>query len=317
MDNFNVNRRKPGPVPYGQQGSGGSLTNNVAAVILAAVIVVLVIVLAFMLLKPTKSKSIKGEIDRAELLLPQQSIKSEIDNNVDFGIDDSYNEPEIESKPQPEKPSPKKSYVGAKRPLPAISKQLPTSVTTVKGDRLNLLALKYYGDKVYWVYIYAANHTKLQNPDILPLNITLTIPLAQEHGIDLSRLSLRKAYALQRDILNNKSSFGSSSHNVPAQRSYQYNESYDDPYNDGNNYSDDYYDNDEGSIGGDYSGDGSGSDETTDDFGTNGDDLGSDDDFFGAKATGKNSRSTVKRSSGKTNTTNQSKPVSNRRLDVL
>ena len=296
--------------------------------ILAAVIVVLVIVLAFMLLKPTKSKSVKGEIDRTELLMPQPQVKSEIDDNIDLGgsiDDDLFIEPTT-PKPTPTPPA-KKSWVQAKRPLPAISKQLPTSVTTARGDRLNLLALKYYGDKVYWVYIYAANSTKLQNPDVLPLNLTLTIPSPREYGIDLSRLSLRKAYALQRDILNNKGSFGgSSSPNVPAQRSYQY----DDQYNDngyGNGYGNDYGNDygsgnaygDDGGYTGDEGGEGySGSDEG-DDFSSEGDDLGYDDsDFQGTKAR-KNSNTTVKRSSGsKASTTNQSKKsASNKRLDVL
>ncbi|MDR0995778.1 MAG: HU family DNA-binding protein [Tannerella sp.] len=83
------------------------------------------------------------------------------------------------------------------------------TVTVRQGDRLNLLALQYYGNKVFWVYIYQANKAKIDDPDVIPVGITLNIPAAAKYGIDArSAVSLRKAYALQEKILNARGNSG-------------------------------------------------------------------------------------------------------------
>ncbi|MDR2497201.1 MAG: HU family DNA-binding protein [Tannerellaceae bacterium] len=317
MDNFNGNRRKPGPVPYGP-GTGGSLTNNVAAVILAVVIVVLVIVLAFMLLKPTKSKSGSGDIDRSEVFsLPSQNRDLDANANGLGGTieDEPFDEP-ITPDPAPvTEPKSGKKAPSKTKAAPYVAQ---SSITTTKGDRLNLIALKYYGDKVFWVYIYIANQTKLQNPDILPVGLTLTVPASNEYDINrYSSLSLRKAYALQRDILNNKNSFGAASTNGASPRSNQYDQYGNGQYGNGNegyDYGSDYgsdYGNDNNNGSGEYGGDsGAGDYGSTGDYGSESgqdDDLGSygsesfdDGGFEGAKATNK------KPATGKSSITNRS-----------
>lgn len=66
------------------------------------------------------------------------------------------------------------------------------------GDRLNLLSLKYYGDKIFWVYIYQANKSVIPNPDNVPVGITVRIPKPDPKLIDPKNEALvAKAKALQ------------------------------------------------------------------------------------------------------------------------
>jgi len=73
-----------------------------------------------------------------------------------------------------------------------------TTVVMKPGDRLNLLALKYYGEKVFWVYIYEANKNVIPNPDNVPAGTTIRIPKADPKLIDAKNEALvAKAKALQ------------------------------------------------------------------------------------------------------------------------
>lgn len=76
--------------------------------------------------------------------------------------------------------------------------------TTIKlGDRLTLIALEYYGNKIFWVYLYEFNKSKITDPNNVPIGTELEIPAADLYGIDAkSRLSLEKASLKQADILN-------------------------------------------------------------------------------------------------------------------
>jgi nucleoid DNA-binding protein len=327
MDNFNGNRRKPEPVPYGQ-GSGGSLTNNVAAVILAVVIVVLVIVLAFMLLKPTKSKSGGSDIDRSEIS-PRSELYLPESNSDIMGNTMIENDPleEMAATPAPTPAPEKKASKKAPSKVKAAPYVAQSSITTTKGDRLNLIALKYYGKKEFWVYIYIANQTKLQNPDILPIGLTLTIPSSKDYDINpYSSLSVKKAFALQRDILNNKNFFGAASTNGSSPRSNQY-----DPYGNGG------YGNGNGGYGdgnGGYSdgnggyGDGNGGYGDGDDgsgesydYGSDGSQDNFDDgggDFDDGGFDGTKARNNKRPTTGKSTTANKSNnSASNRRLNLL
>ena len=45
-----------------------------------------------------------------------------------------------------------------------------------KGKRLTLLALEYYGNKVFWVYIYEANRSHIKNPNKILAGTKIRIP---------------------------------------------------------------------------------------------------------------------------------------------
>lgn len=52
------------------------------------------------------------------------------------------------------------------------------------GQTLRSIALKYYGHKSFWVYIYEENPGKIKNPNNVPLGTELAIPSPKKYGID-------------------------------------------------------------------------------------------------------------------------------------
>lgn len=71
------------------------------------------------------------------------------------------------------------------------------------GNRLTLLAQKYYGNKEYWVYIYLSNKSSIPDPNKVKSGITLYIPSLSSQGIDTKDPNnLLKAKALQTKILS-------------------------------------------------------------------------------------------------------------------
>ncbi|MGL4293281.1 MAG: LysM peptidoglycan-binding domain-containing protein [Bacteroidales bacterium] len=62
--------------------------------------------------------------------------------------------------------------------------QFPTKVVLKKGERLTLLALKYYGNKVFWVYIYESNKSRYPDPEQIPIGAMLVIDSPETYGID-------------------------------------------------------------------------------------------------------------------------------------
>ena len=60
----------------------------------------------------------------------------------------------------------------------------PRSVVLKKGERLALLARRYYGSMFFWVYIYDYNKAVYPNPDLIPLGAKLLLPSPSEYGIN-------------------------------------------------------------------------------------------------------------------------------------
>ncbi len=68
------------------------------------------------------------------------------------------------------------------------------SVRIEKGQRLTLLALEYYGDKAFWVYIYEENKERIANPNNVPIGFVVKIPDARKYNIDATNpVSIAKA----------------------------------------------------------------------------------------------------------------------------
>ncbi|MDR0508000.1 MAG: HU family DNA-binding protein [Dysgonamonadaceae bacterium] len=57
-------------------------------------------------------------------------------------------------------------------------------ITVQNGHTLASLALKEYGNKCFWIYIYEENKKIIRNPNTLQLGLTLTIPPAEKYGIN-------------------------------------------------------------------------------------------------------------------------------------
>lgn len=67
-------------------------------------------------------------------------------------------------------------------------------ITILAGQRLTSIALKEYGNKVFWIYIYLENKAVISNPDVLPVGAKITIPPAGKYGIDSNNpASVQKA----------------------------------------------------------------------------------------------------------------------------
>ncbi|MBB3187951.1 HU family DNA-binding protein [Microbacter margulisiae] len=104
---------------------------------------------------------------------------------------------QVASNPKIENISPKSSNAHQIKKSGMYNDTL-TVVTFTEGSRLTLLALKYYGSKLFWVYIYAANKQKIANPDHIGAGMHILIPKLSPKLIDVHNPQcLIRASALQ------------------------------------------------------------------------------------------------------------------------
>lgn len=76
------------------------------------------------------------------------------------------------------------------------------TVVIQTGDRLTLISLKYYGHKIFWVYLYLANKESIPNPNSVAIGTKIHIPVPETYNIDANdEQSIRRAAALQTEIL--------------------------------------------------------------------------------------------------------------------
>ena len=80
------------------------------------------------------------------------------------------------------------------------SKQFVNRQHTVRrGERLNTIALREFGHKAFWVYIFQENRNKISNPDVIEPGMVIGIPPAAKYGINKNNSeSVRKALELER-----------------------------------------------------------------------------------------------------------------------
>lgn len=131
----------------------------------------------------------------------------------------------IPAAPKPHVVIVKKDTVSKAKPTPsvadsidahpaAVSKKEPTSTqqvvstktvteTVTQGASFRTLALKYYGSKDFWGYIYQANKSIVPDPNNLKYGLKISIPDAKSLGINVNDPnSLKKAKQLNNKILN-------------------------------------------------------------------------------------------------------------------
>jgi nucleoid DNA-binding protein len=66
------------------------------------------------------------------------------------------------------------------------------------GERLTTIALREYGHKIFWVYIYDENRDRISNPDLITPEMIINIPPAQKYGIDKDNPdAVNKAFKLE------------------------------------------------------------------------------------------------------------------------
>ena len=93
--------------------------------------------------------------------------------------------------------------ISAVSPVQNVTPQYMDTVIIESGSRLTLIAQKYYGHKLFWVYLYLANKDAIADPNNVPIGTSVLIPIPQKYDIDAkNQASLDKAAALQTQILN-------------------------------------------------------------------------------------------------------------------
>lgn len=92
-------------------------------------------------------------------------------------------------------------------PSEAVVSTASSQVETIErvrlrpGDRLSRLALKKYGNKAFWVYIYEENRAQLKDPDNIPVGAVITLPAASKYQINAGDTnSINRALVLQRSL---------------------------------------------------------------------------------------------------------------------
>lgn len=71
------------------------------------------------------------------------------------------------------------------------------------GARLTRVSQKYYGHKVFWVYLYQANKYVIGNPNKVTAGTVIDIPNPRIYGIDANNAeSVAKAKTLEAEILS-------------------------------------------------------------------------------------------------------------------
>ena len=81
-------------------------------------------------------------------------------------------------------------------------KVIPSHVRMTAGSSLTQIAMEYYGDKVFWVYIYEYNKSRIKNYDNIPVGTEIRLPLPKTYGINAkSKSSVDKAKQKQSQLL--------------------------------------------------------------------------------------------------------------------
>ena len=85
----------------------------------------------------------------------------------------------------------------------SISNNVLARVSMQPGQRLTLIAEEYYGNKVFWVYIYEYNKANIGlNPNLVRTGMEILVPAKALYGIDAqSAASIEKATDIQRQIM--------------------------------------------------------------------------------------------------------------------
>ena len=87
----------------------------------------------------------------------------------------------------------------------AASPEVIARVKIEPGSRLTLISLKYYGSKLFWVYLYEYNKNIIKDPNNVPIGTVIEVPAPEMYGIDRrDRSSIEKAAARQTEILSGK-----------------------------------------------------------------------------------------------------------------
>jgi nucleoid-associated protein YgaU len=82
-------------------------------------------------------------------------------------------------------------------------KTFPLKYKIEAGSRLSMLAKQYYGNKVFWVYIYEHNKGSIADPNNVPIGTEIELPRPDAYGINSAdTASVEAAKRKQTEIIN-------------------------------------------------------------------------------------------------------------------
>ncbi|MDR0757589.1 MAG: hypothetical protein LBF85_07080, partial [Tannerella sp.] len=151
---------------------------------------------------PGDSDAIKDALERAKVTIVPDSALSGSDTTA-VATQTSTPPPSAERK-NAGKTATKPATPPTQQSAAANGKEVIAKVKMAQGQRLTLLSLKYYGNKVFWVYIYEYNKSKIgANPNMIPVGMEISVPAKSIYGIDAgSEASIRKAQQRQDAIIS-------------------------------------------------------------------------------------------------------------------
>lgn len=82
------------------------------------------------------------------------------------------------------------------------AKVIPARVRMAAGSSLTQIAMEHYGDKVFWVYIYDYNKSRIKDFNNIPVGTEIRLPQPNTYGINAkNKTSLQKARRKQSELL--------------------------------------------------------------------------------------------------------------------
>ncbi len=113
--------------------------------------------------------------------LPEQKLLPEREDTVSVLIEEVV-EPVLESEVVVDEAKREEGSALPEQARPESA--LPESVRLQAGERLTLIAQRYYGSKFFWVYIFDYNKKRYPNPDVIPVGAVLKLPSKAHYSID-------------------------------------------------------------------------------------------------------------------------------------
>ncbi|MDR1381948.1 MAG: HU family DNA-binding protein [Tannerella sp.] len=81
-------------------------------------------------------------------------------------------------------------------------KVIPARVRMAAGSSLTQIAMEHYGDKIFWVYIYEYNKSRIKDFNRIPVGTEIRLPQPKTYGINAkSKTSVQKARQKQSELL--------------------------------------------------------------------------------------------------------------------
>lgn len=74
----------------------------------------------------------------------------------------------------------------------SIKEDIPPKAKKVKmypGRTLRLIAQDYFGNREFWIYIYFKNKDKIDNPNVVPIGLELTLPETTEYDMNANNVA--------------------------------------------------------------------------------------------------------------------------------